>query len=99
MVHIRKDNRHARKELVSVFKCESQRGTPNRDYDVWLSRRVPCAQITHEIVPILPPGNARGRGIRRKFTPFRAAHAKARPSTLDPSFSLPGWTTEHQHCF
>src|SRR5271165_1167313 len=42
-----------RQQFVSACKRQFQRGTPDRDHDVWLSRRVPCAQITHHIVPKL----------------------------------------------
>src|ERR1700744_1188628 len=38
-IDIRKDNRHARKEVVSMCHCEVQRGTPDRDHLIWLS---PC---------------------------------------------------------
>src|ERR1700740_2900200 len=38
-IDIRKDNRHACKELVSMCHHEVQRGTPDHDHFIWLS---PC---------------------------------------------------------
>jgi hypothetical protein len=43
----------------SVGKEEFQRGTHDRDHYVWFSRRVPCVQIAHDIVPILGPRKTR----------------------------------------
>ena len=52
MVHIRKNNWHARQEFISVCKHQFKR-IPDSDHDVWLSRRVPCPQIAYDVVPIL----------------------------------------------
>src|ERR1700746_783382 len=40
---IRKDYRHARKELVSMCDRELQRGTPDRDHLIWPSPSVSIA--------------------------------------------------------
>jgi hypothetical protein len=72
MAHICKDNWHASKELVSACKNQFQRRTADRDHDIWLSRRVPCAQVAHQIVPILSRRETREIEVfRENFHVFR----------------------------
>src|SRR5260221_6686341 len=103
MVHVRKDNPHAYKELVSVCKRQFQRGTPNRYHYVQLSRRVPCAQITHEIIPELGCRETREVEVfRENFQVLRLPMRQASHQTLlRRSHGRDGkpFTMEHHHCF
>ncbi len=102
-IHIRQDNRHARKELVSVRNREFQRGTPDRDHYVWLSRRVPRAEVTHEIALILSRRETPEIEVfGENFQIFRLPTGQASHQTLLRRFHgrdgqpIP---IEHEHCF
>src|SRR5580692_11584644 len=102
MVHIRKDNWHARKEFISVCEQQFER-IPDSDDDVWLSRRVSCPQIAYDVVPILSRRETHEVDIfRENIHRFRLPARQGSHQTLVGCFY--GWdcqpiTMEHQHRF